>query len=291
MARTDQGLRDAHMPQPLQASLEGASVQGWSLSGTNPAETPLIRAFTRSAISSTSRSISSAMDLVAYQQVPKISRGFTNERFPCHHLLIVVNTGKLQVVAPPPSESPQLLQRCQVGEREALGEFYRLYRPEVVRNLHRVLGPGRGDLEDVLQDVFIEVFRSIGRFRGDSKLSTWLYRVCVNVALQRLRKRKRLSEVPHDSIGENVPESTNNHTPEGDLDAQRRLKAVYTILDRLSPKKRVVFILHEIEGREPKEIADIVGAPVLTVRTRLHYARKEFYAFVAREPKLDGGRA
>jgi RNA polymerase sigma-70 factor (ECF subfamily) len=198
-----------------------------------------------------------------------------------------VNTGKLQVVAPPPSESPQLLQRCQVGEREALGEFYRLYRPEVVRNLHRVLGPGRGDLEDVLQDVFIEAFRSIGRFRGDSKLSTWLYRVCVNVALQRLRKRKRLSEVSD----ENVPESTSNATPEGDLDAQRRLKAVYNILDRLSPKKRVVFILHEIEGREPKEIASIVGAPVLTVRTRLHYARKEFYAYVAREPKLDGGRA
>jgi RNA polymerase sigma-70 factor (ECF subfamily) len=138
-----------------------------------------------------------------------------------------------------------------------------------------------------LQDVFIEAFRSISRFRGDSKLSTWLYRVCVNVALQRLRKRKRLSEVSDES----VPESTSSHTPEGDLDAQRRLHAVYNILDRLSPKKRVVFILHEIEGHEPKEIAAIVDAPVLTVRTRLHYARKEFYAYVAREPKLDGGRS
>ena len=197
-----------------------------------------------------------------------------------------MNTGKLQVVAPAPAESPQLLSRCQNGDREALGEFYRLYRPEVVRNLHRVLGPGRGDLEDVLQDVFIEAFRSIGRFRGDAKLSTWLYRVCVNVALQRLRKRKRLAEVPD----ENLPESTGDDTPERGLDARRRLDAVYRILDRLSPKKRVVFILHEIEGREPKEISQIVGAPVLTVRTRLHYARKEFYAYVAREPRLDGGR-
>lgn len=197
-----------------------------------------------------------------------------------------MNTGKLHIVPTAPAESPQLLQRCQIGEREALGEFYRLYRPEVVRNLHRVLGPGRGDLEDVLQDVFIEAFRSIGRFRGDAKLSTWLYRVCVNVALQRLRKRKRLAEVSDES----VPESTGDDTPERSLDAHRRLKAVYNILDRLSPKKRVVFILHEIEGREPKEIAEIVGAPVLTVRTRLHYARKEFYAYVAREPKLDQGR-
>jgi RNA polymerase sigma-70 factor (ECF subfamily) len=86
-----------------------------------------------------------------------------------------------------------------------------------------------------------------------------------------------------------MPESTGDNTPERDLDAHRRLLAVYHILDRLSPKKRVVFILHEIEGREPKEIAEIVGAPVLTVRTRLHYARKEFYACVAREPKLDKG--
>jgi RNA polymerase sigma-70 factor (ECF subfamily) len=201
-----------------------------------------------------------------------------------------MNTGKLHIVPPQPSESPQLLQRCQRGEREALGEFYRLYRPEVVRNLHRVLGPGRGDLEDVLQDVFIEAFRSISRFRGDAKLSTWLYRVCVNVALQRLRKRKRLAEVPQETVGESAPESTGANTPERSLDAHRRLSAVYQILDRLSPKKRVVFILHEIEGREPKEIAEIVGAPVLTVRTRLHYARKEFYAYVARDPKLDGAR-
>ena len=179
---------------------------------------------------------------------------------------------------------PLLLARCKHGERAALGEFYRLYRSEVTRNLTRVLGPGRGDLEDVLQDVFIEVFRSINRFRGDSKLSTWLYRVCVNVALQRLRKRKRLAEVSEDDVAER----SSADTPERGLDVRRRLDVVYRILDELSPKKRIVFVLHEIEGHEPKEIAAIVGAPVLTVRTRLHYARKEFYARAAAEPRLDG---
>jgi RNA polymerase sigma-70 factor (ECF subfamily) len=198
-----------------------------------------------------------------------------------------MNSGKLTIVPAAAGDLPTLLLRCQRGEREALGEFYRMYRSEVTRNLHRVLGPGRGDLEDVLQDVFIEAFRSIGRFRGDSKVSTWLYRVCVNVALQRLRKRKRLAEVS----GDTMAESSSDDTPERGLDARRRLDAVYRILDRLSPKKRVVFVLHEIEGREPKEISEIVGAPVLTVRTRLHYARKEFYAHVAAEPKLDGGPA
>jgi RNA polymerase sigma-70 factor (ECF subfamily) len=198
-----------------------------------------------------------------------------------------MNTGKLSVISGGEADVPLLVARCQKGDREALGEFYRRYRIEVTRNLHRVLGPTRrsADLEDVLQDVFIEAFRSIGRFRGEAKLSTWLYRVCINVALQRLRKGKRLGEVSSESLAE----AATDETPERDLDARRRLDAVYRLLDRLSPKKRVVFILHEIEGREPKEIASLVGAPVLTVRTRLHYARKEFYAHAAAEPKLDGG--
>ena len=197
-----------------------------------------------------------------------------------------MNTGKLQAVADPAAQ-PDLVARCQRGEKEALGELYRQYRAEVARNLHRMLGPGRGDLEDVLQEVFIEVFRSIARFRGDAKITTWLYRLCVNVALQRLRKRKRRAEVSGDSVSERVTDET----PERELDNRRRLEAVYRILDELSPKKRVVFILHEIEGREPKEIAGIVGAPVLTVRTRLHYARKEFYARAASDVRLDGVRS
>jgi RNA polymerase sigma-70 factor, ECF subfamily len=196
-----------------------------------------------------------------------------------------MNTGKLHAVADP-AAPPDLIARCQRGDKEALGDLYRLHRAEVTRNLHRMLGPGRVDLEDVLQEVFIEVFRSIPRFRGDAKISTWLYRVCVNVALQRLRKRKRRAEVSADEVGERATDET----PERELDNRRRLDAVYRILDELSPKKRVVFILHEIEGREPKEIAGIVGAPVLTVRTRLHYARKEFYARAADDSRLDGAK-
>jgi len=198
-----------------------------------------------------------------------------------------MSTGKLHAIAGPAAPT-DLVARCQKGDKDALGELYRQYRAEVARNLHRMLGPGRGDLEDVLQEVFIEVFRSIGRFRGDAKITTWLYRVCVNVALQRLRKRKRRAEVSADDVGERALDLQSAETPERALDNMRRLDAVYRILDELSPKKRVVFILHEIEGREPKEIAGIVGAPVLTVRTRLHYARKEFYARAATDARLDG---
>ena len=183
-------------------------------------------------------------------------------------------------------ETTALVQQCRLGDKDSLGQFYRTYRTEVARNLHRMLGPGRVDLEDVLQEVFIEVFRSIPRFRGDSKITTWLYRVCVNVALQRLRKRKRLSEVQPDDKFELRDEAT----PARHYETQERMQAVYRILEHLAPKKRVVFVLHEIEGREPKEISDIVGAPVLTVRTRLHYARKEFYARAAQEQAFEAAR-
>src|SRR5947207_269889 len=194
----------------------------------------------------------------------------------------MANTDKVPQIGAQPAETLELVARCQRGEKDALAQFYRSYRGDVARNLYRVLGPNRDEVEDVVQEVFIEVFRSIARFRGDAKISTWLYRVCVNVALQRLRKRRRLNEVSP----EGGPETTDEHTPQRALEAQERLRAVYRILDELSPKKRVVFVLHEIEGREPKEIATIVGAPVLTVRTRLHYARKEVYARASREPAI-----
>jgi RNA polymerase sigma-70 factor, ECF subfamily len=199
----------------------------------------------------------------------------------------MANSGKLPQIEGQTPEATALVERCRTGEKEALGEFYRTYRHDVARNLHRMLGPGRGDLDDVLQEVFIEVFRSIARFRGDAKISTWLYRVCVNVALQRLRKRRRLAEVQT----ADGPDPRDEGTPQRTLEARERMTAVYRILDGLAPKKRVVFVLHEIEGREPKEIAGIVGAPVLTVRTRLHYARKEFFARAKHEQAFSGEAA
>jgi len=192
------------------------------------------------------------------------------------------NTGKLAPLSA--LAEGELVARCRGGQREAQAEFYRTYRPTVARNLYRVLGPHRDDVEDVVQEVFIEVFRAIGRFRGDAKVSTWLYRVCVNVALQRLRKTRRLHEVPDTD----APEPRDDRTPQRTVETAERMRAVYRILDELPPKKRVVFVLHEIEGHEPREIAAIVGAPVLTVRTRLHYARKEFFARASLDPAFGG---
>lgn len=188
----------------------------------------------------------------------------------------------------------ELVARCQAGEREAQDELYRTHRRLVAGNLYRVLG-SPSELEDLVQEVFVIAFRGIARFRGESRLTTWLYRIAVNVALQRLRARGRrrepLSLPTGDSGPVPVPVPVNEETPELELLRRHQIAAVYRLLDKLSPKKRVVLVLHEIDGLDVAEIAAIVGSPQVTVRTRLHYARKEFYRLAAADPDLDERRA
>src|SRR3954447_2250045 len=89
-----------------------------------------------------------------------------------------------------PVDEADLIARCRADERAAQDELYHRFRRQVAGNLYRVLGD-RGDLDDLVQEVFVIAFRGLERFRGDARLSTWIYRICVNVALGRIRTRKR----------------------------------------------------------------------------------------------------
>jgi len=166
----------------------------------------------------------------------------------------------------------ELVVRCKLQQKSAQEEFYLKYRNDVARTVFKVLGPDP-DLEDVIQDAFIEIFRSISKFKGKAKITTWIYRVCVNVALQRLRRRKIRPE-GYTPPREDQPDFD---TPPRALERKDASRIVYQLLDTMPEKKRTVFILHEIMDLDSKEISRIVKANVLTVRTRLHYARKEFY--------------
>ncbi len=186
-----------------------------------------------------------------------------------------------QAPASPPALSAtaeiELVARCQRGERRAFDELYSTFRKTLARQLVRMLGP-RADVEDTLQEVFIEVFRSISRFRGDARLSTWLYRLTAHVAYHRLRTRKR-KEPRTDEIDDRFANA--EPSAEQRLSGAQELAEVHRILQTLAPKKRMAFVLHEIEGLDVEEIARIVGAPRVTVRTRLFYARREFFAAAA----------
>ncbi|NVB78587.1 MAG: sigma-70 family RNA polymerase sigma factor [Kofleriaceae bacterium] len=189
------------------------------------------------------------------------------------------------------ADDAELIERCRADERAAHDEFYHRFRRQVAGNLYRVLGD-RSDLEDLVQEVFVIAFRGLSRFRGDARLSTWLYRICVNVALGRIRTRKRrpnaigVADLDSTSVDPSLTERP--ETPEKSLERRQDRERVYRALEMLAPKKRVVLFLHEIEGLDLKEIAYVVDSNPVTVRTRLFYARREFYRVLAGEP-VEGG--
>jgi RNA polymerase sigma-70 factor (ECF subfamily) len=177
-----------------------------------------------------------------------------------------------------------LVERCKAGDGSAFREVFRNHRAEVARLVLRMTGRP-GDLEDLVQDVFLQVYRSIKDFRGQSRFSTWLYRLTVNVVLMHrraARSRPVLQTAADEVFGADVRE-----LPDDQLARTRRVAAFYRLLDRMSDKKRAVFVLHELEGLSPSEVAKVVGAPVLTVRTRLFYARRELLEMLRDEPALE----
>jgi RNA polymerase sigma-70 factor (ECF subfamily) len=191
--------------------------------------------------------------------------------------------------APPRMTTPEderLIARASAGDSGAFRQIYERHRTDVARLVYRMLG-GRSDLEDVIQEVFVQVYRSLKDFRGQSKLSTWMHRVTVNVVLMHRRAARSrpvfAEEPPTDGMLR-----TDATSPDEDAERRERMRAFSRLLDRLAEKKRIVFVLHELEGISPSDIADIVGAPVLTVRTRLFYARRELEAMLHEEPSLAG---
>lgn len=190
-------------------------------------------------------------------------------------------TAKLRAV----TDLTDLVERCKAGDGLAFREVFRNHRADVARLVLRMTGR-HGDLDDLVQEVFLQVYRSIKDFRGQSRFSTWLYRLTVNVVLMQrraARSRPVLQGASDDSsFGADVRE-----LPDDQLARTRRVAAFYRLLDRMSDKKRTVFVLHELEGLSPGEVAKVVSAPVLTVRTRLFYARRELLEMLRDEPALE----
>jgi RNA polymerase sigma-70 factor (ECF subfamily) len=178
-----------------------------------------------------------------------------------------------------------LLRLAQRGDEHAQNELFKRHRNEVARIVARALGPD-ADVEDVVQDAFIQIFRSIDGFRGDSKFSTWLYRLVTNVTRMHLRKRRSRPAIADGVAPERAARPDSAGSPELAAERTWRIRRLYHHLDGLSDKKRTVIVLHDFQGIAPVEIAAIVEAPVLTVRTRLFYARRELYAALAEDPDL-----
>jgi len=148
--------------------------------------------------------------------------------------------------------------------------------------VHRVVArlAGSADVEDLVQEVFVVVHRRLAEFRGDARLSTWLFRIAyhtVGAHVRRERARRRLREL----FALNRPAAS--EAPTDALDCSRRVREA---LERLSYAERSALVLFEVEGQSAAELAEAFGVPVGTIYRRIHDARRRFRAvYHAGEPR------
>lgn len=176
----------------------------------------------------------------------------------------------------------QLVKRAQTGDSEALEELVSRYDAKAYSLVYRMLG-NREDAEDALQDTFLNVVRSLGRFEARSSFSTWLYRIAANAALTKLRKRGRQdrseAEFLEDvySVQKQAQQPATlpdwSSSPDKALLSSEMRQVLDEAIDELPEVYRVVFVMRDIEQLPAAEVAEILGLSVPAVKSRLHRAR------------------
>jgi RNA polymerase sigma-70 factor (ECF subfamily) len=160
----------------------------------------------------------------------------------------------------------QLVHRCLAGEPQAERALYDAHVERIYRLMHRMAGDA--DLAaDFTQEAFIRAFERLEQFRGDSSLATWLHTIAVSVALNGMRKVKRIR-----SRTENIDEVSELSVRPTGFTADLKLR-LHSAIDALSEKLRPVFVMHDVEGYTHEEIAGALGIPVGTSKARLFDAR------------------
>ncbi len=167
----------------------------------------------------------------------------------------------------------EAIERAKQGDAEAFETLYHLHKRRVYSLCLRMTA-NTAEAEDLTQEAFLQLFRKIGTFRGESAFSTWLHRMAVNVVLMRLRK-KGLPVVP---IEETV--ETEEETAKKELGAEDSVLAgsvdrlqLQRAVESLPPGYRTIFVLHDVEGYEHNEIAGLVGCSIGNSKSQLHKAR------------------
>jgi RNA polymerase sigma-70 factor (ECF subfamily) len=171
----------------------------------------------------------------------------------------------------------EAVRRVQAGDTEAFEPLVEKYKRKVFRLAYQVLRDQEEAL-DVAQEAFVKAFRALPTFKGDSAFYTWLFRITMNVALDRKRQRTtRAKSLGADDVPPEEWERTATSTdpdPEDVASSAERRERIRKGLDSLSENHRAIIILSDIEGLQYREIAEVLGIPMGTVMSRLHHARK-----------------
>jgi RNA polymerase sigma-70 factor, ECF subfamily len=177
--------------------------------------------------------------------------------------------------SPRSATEAEAIRLAQAGDAAAFEHLYQLHGRRVYALCLRMVG-NPSDAEDLMQEAFLQLFRKIGTFRGESAFSTWLHRMTVNVVLMRLRKKT----LPAASLEETTEPDEETGGPRKDIGAPdlRLSGAVDRVnlersIEKLPPGYRTVFVLHDVQGFEHNEIAGIMGCSVGNSKSQLHKAR------------------
>ena len=184
-----------------------------------------------------------------------------------------------------PSAS-DLIKRAQEGDSDAFGALFQTHRSRVYSVCLRMTS-NAAEAEDLTQDAFLQVFRKIGKFRGDSAFSTWVHRIAVNTVLMHFRKKLlghvSLDEPRSDSDGAKVRREygTRDKHLAGCIDRVTLARA----MKQLAPGYRTIFLLHEVEGYEHQEIAEMLSCSVGNSKSQLYKAKLRFRELLATRPE------
>ena len=186
-------------------------------------------------------------------------------------------------------DDAKFIERLRSRDERAFNELVRLYERRVYALVFRMLGR-RDEAEDVAQDVFVQVFKAIEQFRGESKLSTWVYRIAVNQCKNRSKYNSRRHANEQDdveAVAERVPlneakgVTTSDVSRPDDLYAGHEVeRVVQQCIARLEPEFREVLVLRDVEDLSYEEIAQITGLADGTVKSRIHRARGQLKLMV-----------
>lgn len=173
----------------------------------------------------------------------------------------------------------QLILNLKKGSETAYRQVVMIYKEPILKTCLGYV-PNLQDAEDLCQEVFIEIFRSIGKFRAEARFSTWIYRIATTKALEFLRYKKRKKRQSFFEALKGLEENQisirgcTSHHPETQLENKERAKILFAKIEQLSAHQKKAFVLHKIEGRSHKEIAKEMGTTVSAVESLLHRAKK-----------------
>jgi RNA polymerase sigma-70 factor (ECF subfamily) len=193
--------------------------------------------------------------------------------------------------APPPGapraaaaadDDGPLVGAAASGDAAAFRELYRRHLASVHARLTLMIGPGP-ECDDLLQQIFLDAFRALSRFRGDARFGTYLHRIAINVACDHLERRRR-SSARHTPLEEAQLDRlvAPGASPESRASERQELAQAFEYLEAIRPKKRIAFVLVAVQGMSLDEAAELLDASAEAVKQRVLHARREITARIAR---------